>query len=119
MAKGDWHPDSRIRHTMINIQVTEAGLHHIGVGYDVVSPNGSVITSRGWSWPIPTKLRKKLEAILAEMNAAVVEHEGVVGMDFPKFPEHTPERKLVDATEKATPRTHARPQAAAVDAAGS
>ena len=101
MAKGDWHPDSRINHTMINIQVTDSGeVHHIGIGYDVVSPNGAILTSSAWSWPIPTKLRKKLEAILTEMHSAVIKHEGVAGMDFPTFPEHTPERKLVEATEK-------------------
>ena len=88
MADGDWHGDSRIRHSIVNIQLTKDGkVHHIGVGYEMVSPAGNILASRGWTWPISGKLRKRLEAILDEMNIAVVRHEGVAGMDFHEFPE--------------------------------
>lgn len=104
MPQGDWHPASRLRHGIINIQVTDDGeVHHIGMGYDVVSPNGSVLRTSGWSWPISTELRKRLEEVLREMAKDVVDHEGVSGLDYQTFPDPTPERIAVEIREGLRP----------------
>ena len=100
MPAGDWHPDSRVRHTTAHIQLTTDGeVHHVGASYVVTSPSGTPLKDTAYSWPIPTATRKKLEAIMGELSKAIVEHEGVAGIDFRSFPEHTPERQTVDTAE--------------------
>lgn len=105
MPAGDWHPDSRIMHEVVQIQLTTDGeVHHVGASYLMRSPNGTPLANKAFSWPIPTETRKRLEAIMAELNDAVVAHEGVAGIDFREFAGPMPERTLVEELEANSER---------------
>lgn len=95
MPAGDWHPETRIVPTLVNVQLTDDGrIHHVGIAYRVMSPSGRVLTESAHTWDIPDDHRQDLERVMAQLVADTVEHEGVAGAEFPEFPD-VPEAQAV------------------------
>ena len=101
MPRGDWHPDTRALHGIVNVQLTTDGdIHHVGVSYTMVSPNGTSLKDTAFSWPVPANHRTALKEIMQALSEAVINHEGISGMDFKTFPEPMPETRPVEPMEQ-------------------
>jgi hypothetical protein len=82
---GDWHPDATLRPTLINIMVADDGhLTHVGMGFEVLSPKGNIIATRGWSWNVPPEHQGPLEDAIKALCADAVADEGLAGVTYLK-----------------------------------
>lgn len=86
MPQGDWHPDAKMRPGIINLSVGQDGeIVHVGVGFDVISKNGLVVQSSGYSWDLPDEHRAALEAALRELVETCAEAEGLSGVVYREY----------------------------------
>lgn len=56
MARGHWGPGARFRRRRVEIEFggpTGQEVSHVGIGYEVVAEDGTVLQQKGWTWHSP------------------------------------------------------------------